>query len=179
MPALRSAYQESDFENVSTTLESYLKRNAPEATREERIFAYKYLGVIHAHMGFLHAGNHASKTRAESYFNQLVEIAPNIELVDMYAPANIQELFDRVKQEYRAKQEYRRRYDEFGNPIAPPSDSAVKHAAQPDRRKTPKVKAGASRTWVYWTLGAAAVGAGVGFYIWQGTRTRTEYTNVE
>ena len=178
IPALRNAYHESDFEKVSAVLESYLKRNAPEATREERIFAYKYLGVIHAHMGFMHTEDRASQARAESYFNQLVEMAPNIELVDMYVPSNIQQLFDRVKREFRSKQEYRRQFDEFGNPIPPPSDTAVQQPSGKNRRQTAKIAAKPSRTWMYWTMGAFAVGAGVGFYVWLETRTRTEKIDV-
>jgi hypothetical protein len=178
IPALRNAYHESDFEKVSAILEGYLKRNAPEATREERIFAYKYLGVIHAHMGFMHADDRASQARAESYFNQLVEMAPNIELVDMYVPSNIQQLFDRIKREFRSKQEYRRQFDEFGNPIPRPSDTAVQQASGKNPRESAKVAAAPSRTWMYWTMGVVAVGAGVGFYIWQETRTRTEQIDV-
>jgi hypothetical protein len=40
---LRGAYKESEFEMVRVSLENYLNQRGAEATREEKIFACKYL----------------------------------------------------------------------------------------------------------------------------------------
>lgn len=158
-PALRKAYEESDFEKVKAALESYRKSPPKDATLEEKILTHKYLGIIYA-------TDSATAIRAESHFNQLLELSPNIELVDMYISPKIQSFFDRVKAEFNHKRNYSNRYDELGMPRQPepPRDSARGAEGKPG-----------SRAWIWWTSGAAAA-AGIAawfflIYLQSGTET--------
>ncbi len=117
MPVLRKAYMESEFEKVRASLEGFLKKHPKDVTRDEKIFTHMYLGVICA-------ADSTTEIRAESHFNALLQLSPHIEPVDMFVPPKIQDLFDRIKRDYLKRQEYEKRYDAFGNPIASGPDSA-------------------------------------------------------
>lgn len=149
--SLRAAYMESEFKKVASALESFRKASPASATKMDWVFAYKYLGVIYA-------ADSTQSTRAEQNFNQLLTLSPNIELVDMYAPAKIQALFNEVKAEHRKRIEYESRFDPLGNPIRPvePADSA-KPQISPNK---------SSKKWLWWTTAGVAVGAGAGVLVW-------------
>lgn len=155
MAFLRKAYTEGEFEPVRQTLETFMKKHEQGATRDEKVFSHIYLGVIYA-------ADSSSSVRAEHHFNALLDLAPNIELVDMFIPPKIQHMFDRVKHDFIRAKEYGRKYDALGNPIAEGGTAeAPAKEAQPATLK--KEKPGSY--WALATLGtAAAVGAGVGLY---------------
>src|SRR4051812_38940001 len=89
--AISKAYRESDWEPVCKSLEGYLRyTEKSRIDADERIFAYKHLGVIYA-------SDSATYNRAESYFNLLLELSPNIELVDMYVSKKVSDFFRDVK----------------------------------------------------------------------------------
>ncbi len=111
MTSVQVDFREGELDVVKNLLESFLKNQGATATRDEKIFAFKYLGVIYA-------ANANGKEKAESYFNQLLPLAPNIELADMYVSKNIQSIFDEVKREYLHTQDYATNFDAFGNPKA-------------------------------------------------------------
>lgn len=155
MVLLRQAYTEGEFEPVRQTLETFLKKNEQGATRDEKVFSHIYLGVIYA-------SDSASSVRAEHHFNALLDLAPNIELVDMFIPPKIQHMFDRVKHDFIRAKEYVRKYDALGNPI-PEKGETDSHGERPKQASLGKEKRGG--LWALVTLGtAAAVGAGVGIY---------------
>jgi hypothetical protein len=163
---ISSAYNESEFEPVRVSVEKYLKQRGDAVTREEKIFAFKYLGVIYA-------ADSSSRVRAESYFNRLLDLAPNIELIDMYVSPKIMEVFEGVKNERRRDEQYRSNFDAYGNPIKPvnktPSRDTVQQPANtkagPTTAKPELRKEESGHAWIWWTAGAAALGAGVGLYI--------------
>jgi hypothetical protein len=161
MAAIRKAYMESDFVPVRETLEAFYKAHRRDATRDEKVFTHVYLGVIYA-------ADSIQDAKAESHFNALMDIAPNIELVDMFVPPKIQNIFDRVKHDYLRMKEYGRKYDALGNPLPNASDSAE---GKPLSKTPPEKKASMrperqSHAWMWWTAGCiATVGAGVGLYI--------------
>ena len=164
---LSSAYQESEFEPVRVSVEKYLKQKGDAATREDKIFAFKYLGVIYA-------SDSSSRIRAESYFNRLLDLAPNIELIDMYVSPKIMEIFENIKNERRRNEEYRQKFDAFGNPIKPsiapsPNSSAKDQDKLPTDAPLTKAKIQkqeSNMNWLWWTIGGVAVvGAGVGYYM--------------
>jgi hypothetical protein len=163
MPAIRNAYSESEFEKVKNALEAYLKQKGEQASREERIFAFKHLGVIYA-------VDSATTPRAESYFNRLLLLSPNIELVDMYVSAKIQQLFQRIKEDRRAQADYKSQYDAFGNPL-PDSKKDPEPVVTPKKEVKPRPEKRVSqsekkRAWMWWAAGIFTVGAGVGMYVW-------------
>lgn len=144
--AIRQAYIESDFDNIKALLETRATDKANPLSRDEKVFAYKYLGVLYA--------AEIAKVRAENYFNRLLELSPQIELLDMYTSPSIQDMFLKVKNDFQARSDYARNYDALGNPI---SKSKRERSADSGDKK-------GLRPWVYWTAGAVAVGAGVGTY---------------
>ena len=144
--AIRQAYIESDFDNIKTVLESRAADKTHPLSRDEKVFAFKYLGVLYA--------AEIAKVRAESYFNRLLELSPQIELMDMYTSPAIQDIFLKVKNDFQARSDYAKNYDALGNPIS---------KTKRERSEDSGDKKGLS-PWVYWTAGAAVVGAGVGTY---------------
>lgn len=148
--ALRTAYLDSEFNNVALVLESFLKANPPNALKVDRIFAFKYLGVIYA-------SDSKQSARAEQNFNRLFELSPNIELIDMFVSPKIQLLFDNVKADLKKRQEYSSQYDELGMPIKQNKDSIPSPPEKP--RKS-------SRKWIWWTTAGTVVAAGAAYLIW-------------
>jgi hypothetical protein len=113
----------------------------------------------------IYAADTSTRIRAESYFNRLLDLAPNIELIDMYAPPKIVEIFERIKEEKRKDKLYREHFDAYGNPIQPLTSPTTALPGKEKKVPDPKIKQEkSSHAWVWWTIGAAAVGAGVGFY---------------
>jgi hypothetical protein len=159
---LRKAYEESDFDKVLSVLEGFQKKHPADASLEERIFTHKYLGVIYA-------ADSATSIRAESHFNMLLELSPHIELVDMYVSPKIQRLFDQVKSQFEKKKRYDSQYDDLGIPLKGKAGDGLTSnpaAASDSTAAKPVLKPHGSRKWIWWGVGAAAVGIGVGFYLW-------------
>lgn len=168
---LSKAYRESDWDEVCKTLESYLRvKDESRIEAEERIFAFKHLGVIYA-------SDSMTQTRAENYFIRLLDLSPNIEIVDMYVSKKISDFFREVKQDYKIQKTYSSKYDEFGREVkgtsgtkGDPRDSLQgkglpQHAP---KQEEARIKKGGS-SWVWWTVGlvaATGIGAGV-FYLTQ------------
>ena len=166
MPVLRKAYMESEFESVRNSLEGFLKKHPKDATREEKIFTHMYLGVICA-------ADTNSEYKAESHFNAVLRLSPHIEPVDMFVPPKIQNMFDRIKQDFQRREEYVQKYDAFGNPLAPsgpdtgmgiPKGSGLSEPGTGKGRAA--VSEPGTHSWIWWTLGSAAIVAGgVGIYV--------------
>ncbi|MEO6095551.1 MAG: hypothetical protein ABIW76_07695 [Fibrobacteria bacterium] len=163
IPVLRKAYMESEFEIVRASLEGFLKNHDKDASREEKIFTHMYLGVIFA-------ADSNSEFKAESHFNALLRLSPHIEPVDMFVPPKIQNMFDRIKQDFLKQAEYREKFDAYGNPLVVPARDSLKRPAYPKQAEPAKhgdsVSDGEKQSWIWWTVGSAAVIAGgVGIYI--------------
>ncbi len=141
---------ESEFVKVAGALESFRKSNPPSAPKVDWIFTYKYLGVIYA-------SDSTQSVRAEQNFNRLLEVSPNIELVDMFAPQKIQSLFDQVKADFKKRQEYTSRYDDLGMPLKQNQDSTPR-PLETSRKSNKK--------WVWWTTAGSIVVAGAAYFIW-------------
>jgi hypothetical protein len=183
-PAITKAYKDSDWDEVRSTLEGYLHRNGDaKVSLDERIFAYKYLGVIFA-------ADSVTRTRAESYFNRLFDLSPTVEIMDMYASKKISDFFREVKRDYQDHKVYANKYDTYGHETKPsakdnapettaftptPNDSMPilgnnTHRPQPVPKRTGTEMTGKNGTgWIWWTAGVVAVpGVGTGvFYLTQ------------
>jgi hypothetical protein len=123
---------------------------------------YKYLSVVYA-------ANPETQEKGKSFMYQLLKAAPSASLVDMYISDTIQAIFNEVKSDFEERMNLQVRK---GNPQPeadlleapknepdPPTPSPV-----PTQNKDNKKKK--SNSWVYWTLGGAAVaGAVAGFII--------------
>jgi hypothetical protein len=133
--SIEKSYLDGELQDIKVTLEDFLKENSRTASRQDLIFAYKYLGVIYA-------ADSISQPKAESYFHQLFTLAPRIEIMDLYPSARIQETFRRVKMEFKARAEYADQYDSFGNPVE--NSAGVDSETASAREKSSRTKAGES-----------------------------------
>src|SRR3990172_3693566 len=71
MAGIKAVYREGDLDAVRENLEHFLRKNGDSATREERIFAYKYLGVVYAAQA-------TARARAETYFSRALDLSPDL-----------------------------------------------------------------------------------------------------
>lgn len=166
--AISTGFKESEWEKVVTSLEGYLKENGDNRVSiEERIFAYKHLGVICA-------ADSLTRSKAESYFTRMVSLSPDIEILDLYPSAKVLEIFQKSKQDYKALMDYSVKHDKFGRKTNPNDAKPIPMAAQkqkPTANQTIKSQPRETQvseknsTWIWWTLGiAAAAGLGTGAY---------------
>lgn len=159
--AISKAYFDGDFDQIQAPLEEF-RRTAKNPKKEDLIFCYKFLSVIYA-------SDPATKSKAESYMVQLLKLAPNIELLDLYVSDTIKNHFSRVKKEFQEEQRYKQQYDLVGNRIGPdtlaggsPGPGSASSSSNPVPGKTeslPTRKKKASSAWIWWTAGAAATAA--------------------
>ena len=77
----------------------------------------------------------------------------------MYVSKNILTIFDEVKKEYLHSEDYRSRFDDFGNPL-PPDKSQTGRAANLSNNNHINHK------WIWWTAGIATVAVGTGVVVW-------------
>jgi hypothetical protein len=177
--AIGSAYKNSDWDEARTALEGYLKRKGDRNVAiDERIFAYKYLGVILA-------ADSLTRARSESYFHRLLDLSPKIEILDLFASKKINDFFLAVKRDHENQKAYSSTFDAYGHETkasntnkpmgsqsATPDSTTViakaNHSPQPIQ-KNARLEKDRGQAWVWWTVGIAAV-AGVGattFYLTQ------------
>jgi hypothetical protein len=176
--ALSAAYQDSDWEKIADCLHTFLKEGGEAVSREDRIFAFKYLGVIYA-------ADSTARPKAESYFTRLLALAPRIEIVDMLPSKRVNDLFREVKSDHLERKNYSQRFDEYGNEADAtsnqPNSSSGTHPSKNSSGLTQRDASGNSgssrkgkngsklegsdHSWLWWTLGLTAVaGAGAGAY---------------
>lgn len=153
LKSLRQAYIEAEFDFMKDVLETRLKQQAGPLTAEERIFTYKHLGVVYA-------AEPQTRSKSESYFYQLLKIAPDIEIIDMYASPSIEKIFREVKEDFQKRSKYTRDYDNLGRPITPaitPSLPAPANREEPSSKPRNK-----GTSWIWWSAaGFATVTAAV------------------
>jgi hypothetical protein len=184
-PNIKSLYNEGEFEKIRVSLEGFLKRNASSAQEKDRIFAYKYLGVIYA-------AEPQGYPVAEAYFYQLLKLAPNAHLSDLYVSSAVEDLFEKTQERLRKENRDISEYDEFGNPRAPgapgkglnglPAKDTLgslnaRHHPDPvpERRNAPRSeKTQEPKILVWpWVAGGLAIAA-VGGYLWYASQDKGE-----
>lgn len=160
---VKQLYKEGEFEKVRVQLENFLKRADATATRDERILAYKYLGVVYASQS-------DGAPQAEAYFFRLLDLSPHVQLTELYVSSTVDGIFEKTKQRFVKEKQSSTMVDEFGHPIAATgteNKSEAKDSKAPIRN-TPRQNLQAEdkgiKIWP-WVLGAAAVGGGIGLYV--------------
>jgi tetratricopeptide (TPR) repeat protein len=176
---VRQLYQDGEFEKVRTHLEAFLKRSDATASRDERILAYKYLGVVYA-------SKPEGAPQAEAYFFRLLDLSPNVQLTELYVSSSVNSLFEKTQQRFLKEKQTSSAVDEYGYPIASRESNrngqgdAMARAAEPKPiadghtdskapiRNTPRQNLQSDskgpKIWP-WVLGAAVVGGGIGLYV--------------
>src|SRR5690606_2642885 len=105
---IKDLYKEGEFEKIRGTLEGFLKKSGKDSEPKERIFAYKYLGVIYA-------AEPEGYPLAETYFYQMLKLAPNAHLSDLYVSSAIENVFTKTQVRFQKENRNNLEYDEFGN----------------------------------------------------------------
>lgn len=162
--AIKQLYQEGEFEKVRTQLEAFLKSSDATASREERIMAYKYLGVVYA-------AKPEGRPQAEAYFFRLLDLSPNVQLTELYVSSAVNSVFEKTQQRFLKEKQSSTAVDEFGNPIESSAMPVVAAGSTNSKAPIPN----ASRQQVQsenkgvkiwpWVLGAAVVGGGISLYV--------------
>lgn len=120
-PTISKAYFEGEFWTVINALEAF-RKNSPKITREDSVYAFKYLSVVYA-------AEPTTRVKAESYMYQLIRMMPTIDLLDLYISDNIHSIFVKVKSDYE-KIEHHKAPQTAAAP-APDQPAAKPSAARP------------------------------------------------
>jgi hypothetical protein len=178
---VKQLYKDGEFEKVRTQLEAFLKHSDASASREDRILAYKYLGVVYA-------SKPDGTPQAEAYFFRLFDLAPAVQITELYVSSTVNDVFKKTRERFISETQSSGAVDEFGNPLvkgnSPKNEDgdamvrATSKNATKDSLREPITKAPIRNTpnsqaslqtkkpkiWP-WILGAAVVGGGVGVYL--------------
>ena len=157
---VKDLYKEGEFLKIRVTLEDFLKKSGKTASPKEKIFAYKYLGVAYA-------ADPNGYALAETYFYQLLKLAPNAYLSDLYVSKPIESLFEKTKERFLKESRQENAFDEFGNPRAK-SDltEPSKREKEPEPIHPTSEKVKSERAIWPWVVVGIGVGVGVGAYFW-------------
>lgn len=169
--SISKAYFEGDFDKVVKALETFRKAY-PNPSREDKIYAYKYLSVIYA-------AKPETRAKAESFMYQLLKIMPSIELMDLYISDNIEAIFNSVRMRFEHQQQYAGKgaeaspgpkdIDPAPASSAAPIASAAPAAPGPARPDSAAARAGKKSgrsSWVWWTTAGVGVAAAVAGYVY-------------
>jgi len=187
---VKTLYKEGEFEKVRDELETFLKKSDSQATREDKITAYKYLGVIYG-------SKPGGRPQSETYFFRLFDLSPKVNLAELYVSYSVDQIFRETRDRFFADKLSTHAVDEFGNPkengemdgdqmvLAANNDKASDSLApiekKPPIKNEPKPKQQISgkkvKVWP-WVLGAAVVGGGVGLYLMTSQTPPTENNRI-
>ncbi len=175
--SVKQLYKDGEFEKVRTQLENFLKKADATATRDERILAYKYLGVVYA-------SKPDGAPQAEAYFFRLLDLSPMVQLTEMYVSSSVNDLFERTQRRFLKEKRVSQSVDELGHPINPSQDQGNPSHAVTDSmgsanthhtvvtkrpiRNTSQTNIDSEKKPVKiwpWVLGATIVGGGIGVYV--------------
>jgi hypothetical protein len=156
-------YNEGNFELVITAIEAFLRRNNAYS-RGDSVFIAKHLAVVYS-------ANPATREKGKYYMNRLLELMPSAKLVDMYVSDEIDRIFDKVREEFLARQrsfgvegsmvvtpdKAPRNADEAGSADNPPA-GGLADGSKPGKKSA---KAGSSNSGIWIAAGTGVVAAGV------------------
>lgn len=93
---IHAAYNEGDFDKVTTLIDAFTKANKTY-TRTDSIFIAKHLAVVYS-------ANPQSREKGRYFMYRLLEMMPSAELVDMFVSDEIDRIFDKVRKEFISRQ---------------------------------------------------------------------------
>jgi hypothetical protein len=183
---IKGLYEEGEFEKIRTYLETFLRKADAHTQIKEKIFANKYLGVVYA-------ADPQGAPIAQSYFMQMLELAPTAHISDLYVSNGVERIFLNTKERFLRERRDNAHFDEFGNPrdtttsgTLPTQPKPAKPHSQggegqdqprPETAKTPKVAA-KPRIWP-WVVGAGLVAAAAGGYYILSTQPKGRNTVID
>ena len=146
---IHDLYNAGDFEPVISVLETYLADHKTYS-HSDSVFIAKHLAVVYS-------ANPETREKGKYYMFRLLELLPSAKLVDMYVSEEVDRIFDKVREEFRARQH------SFG------VDTSRMELPDRPRQGEPRISDGrAGHTWLWISLagGAALAAAGAGAWIW-------------
>jgi hypothetical protein len=96
---IHAEYGDGNFETVVQILEDYRARHDRYRAADSVVVA-KYLGVIYA-------ANPASREKGKYWLYRMLQIDPGQDLVDLYVGEEVQGVFEKVRQEFIVRRNYR------------------------------------------------------------------------
>lgn len=155
MRGVAKLYEDGELDQVVQILEPSLRTKPSRLSTEERIFAYKHLGVIYS-------STPENQSKGEAYFFQLLKLVPTVELADMYVSEKIEAVFRQVKEDFQRRNQYAASHDRFGRPLTKPDTTALNLSARTSQSSEKSMLKRKSQAWKWWALGgltAAGIGA--------------------
>jgi hypothetical protein len=104
---VKQLYKDGEFESLKEMLEKFLKNSGSNSTIEDRIVAYKYLGVVCASLP-------GGAPQAEAYFFRLLDLSPQVQLTELYVSSSINNLFEKTQGRFIKERQSAKAVDELG-----------------------------------------------------------------
>jgi hypothetical protein len=162
--AIHKLYADGELDKARGILEDFQRANSTWS-REDSLFLYKYLGVIHSH-------RKETREKGKAYFYKLLKADPEARILDMYASVAVQEIFQDAKQELdaamagpggdkpdtaaAAKAKAAQARTAEAAPLDEKRVVARFETVPPAEGKQPSTWSGTGRTWIW--VGAAGLG---------------------
>lgn len=96
---IHAEYGDGNFETVLKLLEDYRTQHK-EFRPLDSLFVAKYLGVVYA-------SNPATREKGKYWLYRMLQIAPNADVMDMYVGEEVDRTFEKVRQEFIVRRNYR------------------------------------------------------------------------
>lgn len=96
---IHGEYGDGNFEIVTQILEEFRSKHRSFRTMDS-LFVAKYLGVVYA-------SNPASREKGKYWLYRMLQIDPTSDLVDMYVGEEVDRTFEKVRQEFIVRRNYR------------------------------------------------------------------------
>ena len=93
---IHADYNEGNFEKVTSELEGFMSRNKTYSL-EDSVFIAKHLAVVYS-------ANPETREKGKYYMFRLLAMLPSAKLIDMYVSDEIDRIFDKVREEFLARQ---------------------------------------------------------------------------
>lgn len=93
---IHTEYNEGNFDRVIASLEAFIGRNETYS-QEDSIFIAKHLAVVYS-------ANPETREKGKYYMHRLLALLPSAKLIDMYVSDEIERIFDKVREEFVARQ---------------------------------------------------------------------------
>jgi hypothetical protein len=156
--AIHDLYNSGDFEPVIEVLERFQKNNRTSSFSDS-VFIAKHLAVVYS-------ATPKTREKGRYYMMRLLELVPTAKLIDMFVSDEIDRIFEKVREEFVAKQHG------FGLdsltlqlPDRPKEGVPEEHPKQPAPRTVAVSFWRRPTTWVMGGLAVAAIGTATYLYV--------------
>jgi hypothetical protein len=96
---IHAEYGEGNFETVVQILENFRAQH-PQSRARDSFFVAKFLGVVYT-------ANPSTKEKGKYWLYRMLQIDPSADLVDLYVGEEIDNVFQKVRQEFIVRRNYR------------------------------------------------------------------------